>query len=311
MKLVAPVAALSCVLTLAACGSGSDDDGVSVIAAAYPFAFVAERVAGDHAEVRSLTSPGVEPHDVELTGRQVADLSRADVVIHLREFQPAVDAGVREADPENVVDLADVVDLLEDDHGHEEEGHDDAHDEDDDHGHDHGGIDPHVWLDPRNMIAIADAVADALVKADPANEAAYRANAEALNEELTDLDTAFAEGLATCERRTIVTNHAAFGYLAHRYDLTQVPIAGLDPSNEPTSAQLAAITRLVREDGITTIFSEELVSPKNATTIANETGATTATLDPVEGLGDATADEDYLSLMRANLDAIRKANDCR
>lgn len=330
-------------LTLAACGGSDDagDDGtISVVASFYPAQYVAERIGGDLVEVSTLTSPGVEAHDLELTARQIGELRDADVLVYLEHFQAAVDQAVEQADrdADTTVDMAEGVELLdgsddghahgeddhdhageddhdhaheeEDEHAHEGEDHDHA-DEGDDHGHDHGGVDPHLWLDPANLEPAATALAESLSKADPDNAETYEANAEELIADLSSLDEEFETGLAQCERREFVTSHAAFSYLAHAYDLIQVPIAGIDPGTEPSSAQLAEITDLVQDEGITTIFTETLVSPALAETIARETGAQTATLDPIEGLSDETADADYLSLMRDNLAALQEANDCR
>lgn len=310
-------------LVLSACGSGSgDDDGrVSVVASFYPVQFVAERVAGDLADVSSLTAPGGEPHDLELSPRQVADVQDADLVVYQKGFQAAVDEAVDQAGREagTTIDSTQGVELLDeseeahDDHDHSHEGEDEhAHEEGDghDHGHDHGGVDPHLWLDPTNLVPVTKQVGDALAEIDPANAETYRANAEKLVDELDALDGELADGLADCEVRDIVTSHAAFGYLAHAYDLHQISIAGLDPSSEPSGAQLARISDLVRDDGITTVFTETLVSPAVAKTVAREAGVKTATLDPVEGLSDETADEDYLSIMRSNLATIQKANSC-
>jgi len=159
------------------------------------------------------------------------------------------------------------------------------------------------------MIAVAKAVEKRLSAADPDHANAFAANSRRLERELTRLDAAFSDGVKTCRTRTIVTSHAAFHYLAERYRLTQVPIAGIDPTNEPTPSQLADISALVKREGITTIFTEELVSPAIADTVARETGARTATLDPIEGLGDNDG-ATYLTLMERNLDAIRTANGC-
>lgn len=306
MKKTLPLlAALPLVAVLAACGSSSDDAGssdtISVAASFYPFAFVAEQVGGDHVDVDNLTSPGVEPHDLELKPKQVGAVQDADLVVFEEHFQAAVDDAVDQADrsDDGTLDVASVVTLKPTQKG-AEEGH----------GDDHGDDDPHTWLDPDNMIAITKAVASKLSAIDPDHAADYLGNAAALESELLSLDLDFKTGLQTCENRTIVTSHAAFQYLAARYDLTQVPIAGIDPGNEPSPAQLADITKLVRAQGITTIFTEELVSPAIADTIATETGATTATLDPIEGLSDDTADETYLTLMRKNLQTLEKANRC-
>ncbi len=291
---------------LAACGSDAQSSDTRVVASFYPYAFVAEQVGGTHVEVANLTSPGVEPHDVELKPRQVGAVQAADVVVFQRGFQSAVDDAVDQADlpGDDVLDVAKIVRL--------EESHvEDAHEDRAENSHEEGSHDdPHTWLDPTTMIAVARAVEERLSDAVPDHASAFATNTRRLERELTRLDTAFADGLKTCRTRTIVTSHAAFHYLAERYRLTQVPIAGIDPTNEPTPSQLADISTLVKREGITTIFTEELVSPAIAETVARETGATTATLDPIEGLGDNGGDETYLTLMRRNLDAIRTANGC-
>ncbi|VXB25563.1 metal ABC transporter substrate-binding protein [Aeromicrobium sp. 9AM] len=303
-KPLALLGALPLVLLLAACGSSAkgNDGTTSVVASFYPFAYVAEQVGGTHVDVANLTSPGVEPHDLELKPKQVGAVQGADLVIYEKHFQAAVDDAVKQADrsPKDTVDVASVIKLKPLQAGAEEEGH----------GHDHDDIDPHTWLDPENMVAVTRAVEAKLSAVDPDHASDYAANASKLVSDLQTLGTDFATGLKTCKTRTIVTSHAAFQYLAARYDLTQVPIAGIDPSNEPSPAQLADITDLVRKEKITTIFTEELVSPAIADTIAKETGATTATLDPIEGLSDATKDQTYLTLMRKNLETLRKANSC-
>ncbi|KHL19015.1 zinc transport system substrate-binding protein [Mumia flava] len=324
---LAATAALT-VPALAACGSdGSADDGtIDVVAGAYPFAWVTEQIGGTMVDVDNLTQPGVEPHDLELTPKQVGAVNDADLVVFLHGFQPPVDDALDQSalSDEARLDVADVVDLLtmdsdgheheaevgehgEEEHGEEEHG-EEEHGADD--GHDHGSLDPHVWLDPARTAQIAEAVRDRLSEIDPDNAAAYDTNATKLLDRLTRLDTDFSDGLASCTLRTFVTSHAAFGYLADAYDLEQVPIAGIEPNTEPSPQDLVDIADTVEAEGVTTIFTESLTSPKIAETVASETGATTAVLDPIEGLTDDTADEDYLSLMRSNLTALQKANDC-
>ena len=315
MKRTMPLlATVPLIALLASCGTsaGSDDAGgsgtVSIAASFYPFAYVAEQVGGQHVDVENLTSPGTEPHDLELKPKQVGAVQDADLVVFEEHFQAAVDEAVDQADrsDDGTLDVASVVTLKPTQAGGEEEHADEeGHDE-----HDHGDEDPHTWLDPDNMIAITKAMESKLSTIDPDHAADYAANAARLEAELTTLSTDFETGLKTCTTRTIVTSHAAFQYLAARYGLTQVPIAGIDPSNEPSPSQLADITKLVRAQGITTIFTEELVSPAIADTIASETGATTATLDPIEGLSSDTKNETYLTLMRKNLATLTKANGC-
>ena len=272
--------------------SNSDETSVpQVVAAAYPFAFVAEQVGGDLIEVRNLTSPGVEPHDVELAPQQLADLSDADLVIVEGGFQPAVDDGLEQIAPiGEVIDVTEVVTL------------EDAADT--------TTPDPHIWLDLQRMAAVTEVVADGVASVAPDHASEVRANARRLIEALRELDAEYTSGLADCTRRTFVTSHAAFGYLASRYDLEMVAVAGLDPTLEPSPAEQAAIADTVTREGVTTIFTETLVSPVIAETIAAETGARVRTLDPIEGLTEEASDETYLTLMRANLAALQEANGC-
>lgn len=319
MLVVPAVAAL----TLAACG-GSDSgasSGPTVVASFYPLAFVAEQVAGDHAQVENLTQPGAESHDLELTGQQVGEVSDADLILFLHGFQPSVDAAVEQNAQERALEVSELVELIPDQEGaeHAEEEH--AEEAGEEHAeepaeeheeHDHGDLegDPHIWLDPANMQAIATAVADRLAEVDPDNAEAYQANADTLSSELDTLDQEFETGLAQCERTVFVTSHQAFGYLADRYGLEQVGIAGMEPDAEPSPERLAEVHQVVQDEGVTTIFYERLVSPKVAETLATDLGVQTAVLDPIEGLTDDTSDEDYLTLMRANLAALQEANGC-
>lgn len=294
---------------LAACGGvgATESSGPRVVAAFYPLEYVAERVAGDHAEVEGLTSPGQEPHDLELTFKQTADVARADVVIFSHGLQPAVDEAVGQTGAEQVVDAAEVADLLPPDETNAEHA---SHEGEGGHAHGDGAVDPHFWLDPTRLADVAAAVEKSLAAADPAHADAYAANLAAVETDLTALDRDFERGLADCTRDTVVVSHDAFGYLGARYGLHVEPINGLTPDAEPSPAHLAQLSDLIESEGITTVFSETLATPELADTLANDLGLQTAVLDPVEGLSDATAGEDYLSLMRGNLDAIRKANDC-
>jgi len=157
---------------------------------------------------------------------------------------------------------------------------------------------------------MGDAVADKLAARDASHASDYRHNASALRERLTSLDGEYRRGLASCSRKEIVTGHAAFGYLAARYGLRQIPIAGVDPEAEPSAGQMAAIVRIVKADRVTTVFAERLVSPKLAQTIARESGAAVAVLDPIEGVRPGSGD-DYVVVMRRNLGAIKQALDCQ
>ena len=313
MKPVAVLAAsLVAGLALGACGSASGDDSrggsaggsgaLQVTAAFYPLAYAVERVGGDHVSVASLTKPGAEPHDVELTPRDVAGLGRSSLVVYEKGFQPAVDEAVKAQVDEAVkaLDVAREVDLtveaVDDGHGHGDQGA--------------GGVDPHFWLDPTRYAEAVEAVADRLTTIDPGNGTAYRGNAERMVAELTTLDTELSAGLETCTTRDLVTGHVAFAYLAARYGLHQSGVAGLAPDAEPTAATMRSIVEHVREHRVTTIFAEPLVSRDLAETVARESGASVAVLDPVEGLTEESAGRDYFEVMRSNLASLRKGLGC-
>ncbi len=159
------------------------------------------------------------------------------------------------------------------------------------------------------MAELGDAIAKRLTKIDPEHTDDYSANAADLRTDLEALDAEYVDGLTGCERTTVVVSHDAFGYL-QKYGLVMESVAGLSPGAEPTPADLGDLQTLIRDSGITTVFSERLVSPELTQTLAEDLGITTEVLDPIEGLSDDTADEDYLSLMRQNLDQLRAANGC-
>ncbi|MGV3562886.1 MAG: metal ABC transporter substrate-binding protein [Nocardioides sp.] len=283
-----------------AAGDGSSDGTVTVAAAFYPLEYVASRVAGDRAVVEGLTSPGQEAHDAELSIQQTATLAEADLTVFLDGFQPTVDAAVEEGTGGAVLEVGETVGLRQ---------LGEAHSEDDGHDHAAGDLDPHFWLDPMKMADLADAVAEELSAVDAEGAEEYAANAADLRAELEQLDADYASGLASCERDLVVVNHDAFGYLT-KYGLELEAIAGLSPDSEPTAADVARLQDLIEDEGVTTVFSETLVSPETAETLARDAGVEADVLDPIEGLTDTTADEDYLSLMRANLEALRAANGC-
>lgn len=278
---------LSGLLLAAACGGqgeASSSGGPRVIAAFYPLAFVAQEVAGSSASVTNLSPPGVEPHDLELAPDQVRALSEADLLIYLGAgFQPAVEDIVRDLEETAAFDvLEDQQELLADD--------------------------PHVWLDPLRLGEIADSVAARLVEVDPPDAQTYEDNAGALTEDLERLDEDFAGALKDCERDELVVSHEAFGYLTNRYGLEQVGVSGVDPELEPSPARLAEVAEFARAKGVTTIFFEEQVSGDIAEVLAEESGATTGVLDPLEFPPEGSSD--YFDVMRNNLSAITTALGC-
>ncbi len=282
------LAALAAALSSCAGGSDGGTGRLDVVAAFFPLEEASARVGGDRVAVRNLTPPGAEPHDIELSTREVDQILDAAVVLHLgAAFQPAIAAAAVRADGE-------VVDVLAAVTGE-------------------AGGDPHIWLDPSRMVAIVEEVRDALSQADPAGEAQYHRNADAYAAELRQLDEDMRAGLDACDRRVIVTAHDAFGFLGERYGLIVRAIAGLSPAAEPDPARVAALADEVRADGTTTIFYETLVAPDIAETLAREARVDVAVLNPIEGLTEeqTEAGATYVTLMRDNLAALRAALGCR
>lgn len=313
--------ALTIVSLLTACGdadgssgqAGQDGAPITVVAGFYPIAEAASRVGGEEVEVVNLTPAGTEPHDLELTPRQVGQLEDAEVVLYLGQgFQPAVEAVVARRDGLSI-DLLERLPLDKatgEDHGHDAD-EDDAHEEDDDaHG---DGLDPHFWLDPVRFGQAVGQIEEALADLRPGRADELAERADAYRTELDELDGDFESTLATCERDTVVVAHAAFHYLTGRYGLHQEAIVGLSPDAEADPRRLAELATLVEEEGVTTVFSETLVSPRVAETLAREADVVTDVLNPIEGLtpDEVEAGGTYISVMRDNLEALRVALGCR
>jgi len=259
-------------------GAGEASGRTEVVAGFYPLAFAAESVGGDDVEVTNLTPAGAEPHDVELSPRDVEAVQSADVVLYLgRDFQPALEDAAQSSE-------GDAIDLLE--------------------GQDLREGDPHVWLDPLRFAQVVERIGA---------ELGGEARARQLASELRALDEEYRAGLADCDRHELVTAHDAFGYLAERYGLEVIPITGISPEAEPSPRDLERVADLVRDRGVTTVFVETLLSPEIGETVAREAGAETAVLNPLEGLTEEelARGEDYFSLMEANLEALRDGLGCR
>ncbi|MFH9428569.1 metal ABC transporter substrate-binding protein [Streptomyces sp. NPDC017615] len=303
---IAAVTALG-LSTLSACsGSGAaagSPGKFAVVASFYPMAFLAERIGGDHVHVSTLTSPGQEPHDLEISPRQIAGLEDSDAVLYLKGLQPSVDQAVAQSPVRTKIDATSLTTLEQ--HGTEVGGHAAEHE-----GHDHeseDGKDPHIWLDPVRYAEVARGVGRAFEKADPDHAADYRKNTAALVKQLDELNTDFEDGLAHTRSKVFITTHAAFGYLAERYGLTEEAISGLDPESEPSAARVKDLQRMAGADKVSTVFYETLVSDKTARTVAGDAGLRTDVLDPVEGITERSRGKDYLAVQRANLKALQSA----
>ena len=304
----------------------------------YPIQYLAESIGGKLVKVSTVTPSNVEPHDFELSGKETAELGKADIIAYVPGFQPSLDKAVKEVGSgPTVVDLSKPANLVhhegvEEEHEHSEEASDGATDAasavataqsteagHDDHGHaehshaeggeDHDGdLDPHFWLDPQRMIKVAETLESSFAQVDPANANDYKAGLDKLKTALTNLDTQYTKGLSSCQHKTFITSHAAFGYLADRYKLTQASISGIDPETEPSPAEMANIKSVVQSTGVKTIFTEELVSDAPAKAIAAETGAETSVLSPLESKPERG---DYTDAMTSNLERLKGALVCQ
>ena len=304
----------------------------------YPIQYLAEAIGGPLVKVSTVTPSNVEPHDFELSGKETAELSKADLIAYVPGFQPSLDKAVKEVGSgPTVVDLSKPANLVhhegvEEEHEHSEEASAGATDTasavataqsseagHDDHGHaehshaeggeDHDGdLDPHFWLDPQRMIKVAETLEASFAQVDPANANDYKAGLDKLKTALTNLDTQYTKGLSSCQHKTFITSHAAFGYLADRYKLTQASISGIDPETEPSPAEMANIKSVVQSTGVKTIFTEELVSDAPAKAIAAETGAETSVLSPLESKPERG---DYTDAMTSNLERLKGALVCQ
>ncbi len=286
-----------------------DDTKITVAATFYPLAYLAEQVGGGQITVINATPTGVEPHDYEPSPRELVKVGEADVLlINGAGLDPwAEKASVDwQKNGQRVLVMSEVLETLPTAEEHEEE-------HEDEHAHEHGAYDPHFWLDPVRARQMIGVIRDALIQADPTHADQYRQNAVEAVGRMSKLDDDYKTGLASCQQREIVAAHDAYNYLANRYDLELHAIAGLSPDAEPSARRLADLANLIKAREISTIFFETLASPKLADTLARETGAKTAVLNPIEGLTaeQIVGGKNYDILMRENLAQLRLALVCQ
>lgn len=293
---VALIAAGFALSVLAGCTRVAPPSGrIPVVASFYPLAEFARRIGGDRIGVLMLVPPGVEPHDYEPSPRDLAALEGARLLVYNGAgFESWIDRLLPALPPSvELVNATAGMELLTPAWAS-------------------SGPDPHVWLDPLRAAAQVDRILAGLIRVDPDGRGEYEANARELRSALQDLHRRFEQGLRACRRKEFVTTHAAFGYLAARYGLSQTAVAGLDPESEPSPARLRVIIEFMRRSGAEVVYSETLITPRTAEALARETGARVAVLNPLEGL---TPDEqgrglDYFSVMDANLNALVDGLDC-
>jgi zinc transport system substrate-binding protein len=283
-----------------------DPNKLNVVASFYPLYDFATKIGGEHVHAVNLVPAGVEPHDWSPKSRDLQLLNKAQVFVYEGAgFEGWADSALKtlKAGGPIVVEASKGVPLLqaaeEEAGGVSDGGHSDNK----------LGVDPHIWLSPANAKIIGSNLKQAFIQADPAHKADYEANYNSFAAKLDALDAKYRQQLSGVKRKQLVVSHQAFGYLCRDYGLTQMPIMGLSPDAEPTAQDMKRISDFIRNNGVKTIFFEELVSDKLAATLAKDTGANTAVLNPLEGLTEAQqqAGQDYFSVMETNLQHIVQA----
>lgn len=301
---------------LAGCTGGTDPSSapsgegkkLSVYTSFYAMEDFTEKIGGDKITVTNLVPSGTEPHDWEPQASDIAGLENADVLVYNGAGMEHWVGDVLESLQNKklvAVEASKGISLLESTGEHEEEESGAPQSEAEE-----SSADPHVWLDPENAKKEMETIKNALVQADPANKETYEANYTKYAAQADELNSEFRQIADGLKSKDLIVAHQAFGYLCKAYGLNQVAIEGLSPDSEPDAARMAEIIEFAKEHKVTTIFFEELVSPKVAETIAKATGAKTEVLDPLEGLSDENkaAGMDYFSIMKKNMEAIRTAN---
>lgn len=313
MRFARLVISAVCITVLVACGGGnnssdSNENVPNVVASFYPIAEIVSRVGGANVNVIRLTPPGEGAHDVQLTAKNLEQLSSAQLAFYIGDgFQPDVEkavsslpASVRAVDLLTSLELLPITQQLSGTEG-ETDGEVLA-----------SGKDPHVWLDPANMVKMTRAITDAMADITPALSAVFASNAETYISELETLGRDIDTTLTTCESRVLVTSHRAFAYLAHRANLDQVAISGVNPEQEPSAKSLEVIASFAQQQNVTTIFFETLLPADLARTLADKVGAVAEVLDPIEGLTskDLANGATYISVQRDNLTRIAAGLRC-
>lgn len=316
-------------LALSACSSApdagstdsADSSALKVTTSFYPLTYLAERIGGEHVAVTDLTPPGADAHGVELSPKEVSELSDADLVLYIAKLSPAIDDAIDASDV-SAVNIGDSVNLLpfaelgtdpHEGHDHDAEAedhdHDHDHDNEDGDGHDHGTHDPHFWTDPARMMLAADTIAQQLINLDEANKATYEANAEAVKADLQGLlDELEGIDATQCRTDSFLVSHKAFSYLALEAGLNQIGIAGFDPEIEPSPARIREIQELVTEHQIDTVFATSDGETKTAKAIGDDLNLTADVLDPAATQRDPNMD--YLDVMKHDIELLRTSMGC-
>lgn len=272
---------------------------IDVYVSFYPYYDFAKKIGGDNINIHTIIPSGTEPHSFEPSPKVIAQLEQADVFIYNGAYmEPWIDKVLNLLKGKDIylVDASKSVELIGYGGKHDDENH-------------HGQYDPHIWVDPVNVVHISEKIKDTFLEADNKNKGIYEENFNNFKGELQKLDTAFREGLENVVERKIIVSHSAFGYLAKRYNLEQIAVAGISPHAEPSPKRLAELTRIAKNNKIDYIFLEALANVKTAEILAEEANMKVLTLYIVEGLTEEQQNrgEDYISLMYKNVETLKKA----
>lgn len=304
------VSAVGCSENVSVENKSKNDERISVYTSFYTMYDFASKIGGDRVELHNLVPTGTEPHDWEPSPKDILSIEKADVLVYngagMEDWIEKILSSIRNEKLEVVEVSKDITLLKDDQEEHEEESSSEEGQENED---EHLENDPHIWLNPLLAKKQMEAIKNAFVKADPSNKDYYEKNYVDNAKKLDDLDSEYKEALSKYTERDIIVAHKAFGYLCEAYGLRQVAIEGLNAESEPTPARMAEVVKFARDNNVKVIFFEELISPKVANAIAREVGARTEVLNPLEGLKeeDISAGKDYFSVMRENLEALKKA----
>lgn len=285
---------------------------ISIVASFYPLGYVAEQVVQDLASVTTIAAGSAEPHDFELSPSDVAKIVESDLAIFIPDFMPSFDAALADLLTEKIIDATNGITLLAGQHDDHEPKESDDHSDEDNHqeedDHESENSDPHVWLSPLNMILLADQIASRLSATYPDLAVTLKSNLETFKVNMLNLDLSYKNALASCEIKTLLVSHEAFGYLVDQYGFLQLGISGISPEAEPSPMRLAAVAKEAKKIKATTIYYETKVDPKVARVLAAEIGIITAVLDPIEikpRIGD------YLYAMEQNLESLVQGQGCK
>ena len=305
---------------LVSCGDSPEStpapkaDRLTVAASFYPIAEIVQRVGGDDVQLLALTAPGIEPHGSELSAKQLDALSQADIVFYIGGgFQPDLVKGIASLPATTVaIDLLKSVDVIT---SEEKDDHGDDHAEEESDGHDHGhsDTDPHVWLDPANMVKMSAIVSQEIAKVQTELASDLISRQTEYANQLTEVGTLMDSTFASCERKELVSAHDAFTYFTKRANLIAVPISGVDPENEPSAKELEAVAKIAQDRNVTTVFFEEVLPKAFADTVAKAIGASVDSINAVETISqsDLDAGVTYSSIMQSNITKIATALGCK